>query len=352
MCVAEEASGDRPALAWEALGSAATVAYQSGTPASRQAVDRALALLERQGPPPPGQAPGIDVNVLRLWISASADPIGRRDQLLPYLRKIVGSPIDEPSLWRVASAAWLLDESDLAITLLEDAMRRLRAPGVRGTSGGSLTVLGWAYIDTGRWDEALDVAAEAAGIAEANNMEIVAASADVITATVLALRADCGGARWHAARALATVDPAECGVVTARARRASASRLSPTGATCKRSPSSRAVQRGRRTAAQLRLLLGVADLAAAAVHADRRMEGSDVIERALGRLDGRASARLEQLIARARGILADHRTQRPISRRRWLTRPGTSGRSSGRSSGSTTANGCAAAAGSTTPRSY
>ena len=51
--------------------------------------------------------------------------------------------------------------------------------------------------------------------------------------------------------------------------------------------------------------LGVADLAAAAVRADRRMEGRDVIERALSRLDGRASARLEQLIARARGILAD-----------------------------------------------
>jgi DNA-binding CsgD family transcriptional regulator len=50
--------------------------------------------------------------------------------------------------------------------------------------------------------------------------------------------------------------------------------------------------------------LGVADIAAAAVHADRRMEGQDVIERALSHLDGPASPRLEQLIARARGILA------------------------------------------------
>ena len=50
--------------------------------------------------------------------------------------------------------------------------------------------------------------------------------------------------------------------------------------------------------------LGVADLAAAAVRADRRMEGCDVIDHALGRLDGIASPRLEQLIARARGILA------------------------------------------------
>ena len=70
--VAEEASRDLPALAWDALGSAATVAYQSGLPASRQAVSRTLDLLERQDPPPPGRTPGIDV--LRLWIRASADP--------------------------------------------------------------------------------------------------------------------------------------------------------------------------------------------------------------------------------------------------------------------------------------
>jgi len=51
--VAEDASRDQPALAWDALGSAATVAYQSGLPASRQAVGRALGLLERQGRRPP-----------------------------------------------------------------------------------------------------------------------------------------------------------------------------------------------------------------------------------------------------------------------------------------------------------
>ena len=226
-------------------------------PASRQAVSRALDLLERQGPPPPGRAPGIDVNALRLWIRASTDPIGSRNQLLPYLRKIAGSPIEEPSLWRIASAAWLLDESDLAITLLQDAMQRLRAPGVRGTSGGSLTVLGWAYIDTGRWDEALDVAAEAAGLAEANQMELVAASADVITATVLALRGDSGAARRHAGQG-------------ARHRRSGRMRAGGRpGPACPRRrgsrrrqlppsvhPAPRAVQRGRHAAAQLRLLPG------------------------------------------------------------------------------------------------
>src|ERR1700722_1900870 len=303
--VAEEASRDLPALAWDALGSAATVAYQSGTPASRHAVSRTLGLLERQGPPSPGRAPGIDINALRLWIHASTDPIGSRNQLLPDLRRIVGLPIEEPSLWRIASTAWLLDESDLAITLLQDAMQRLRAPGVRGTSGGSLTVLGWAYIDTGRWDEAQEVAAEAAGLAEANQMDIVAASADVITATVLALRGDSAAARGHAARALAAVDPAECGPVAPRPRRALGVPALADGNYLQAFPQLRGLFSQDGTPLHnYASYLGVADLAAAAVRADRRMEGRDVIEHALSRLDGGASARLEQLIARARGILA------------------------------------------------
>jgi hypothetical protein len=158
--VAEEASRDLPALAWDALGDAATVAYQSGAPASREAVSRTLDLLEYQGRPPPGPGLGVDVNALKLWIRASTDPIGSRNQLLPVLRKIAGSPLEEPSLWGTASAAFLLDESDLAVGLLQDGLHRLRAPGVRGTSGGALTALGWAYIDTGRWDEALESAAK------------------------------------------------------------------------------------------------------------------------------------------------------------------------------------------------
>jgi DNA-binding CsgD family transcriptional regulator len=298
--VAEDASRDRPALAWDALGSAATVAYQSGMPASRQAVSRALGVLERHGPPP-----GVDVKVLGLWIRASADPIGSRDELLPYLRKIAGAPVAEPSLWRIACAAWLLDESDLAITLLREAMQRLRGPGVRGTSGGTLTVLGWAFIDTGRWDEALDVAAEAADMAEANHMDMIAASADVITATVHALRTDSGAARRHAARALATVDPAECGLVAARARRALGVAALADGSYLEAFTQLRRLFSEDGTPLHnYASYLGVADLAAAAVRADRRTEGGDVIEHALGRLDAGFSARLEQLIARARGILA------------------------------------------------
>ena len=303
--VAEEASRDQPALAWDALADAATVAYHSGTPASREAVSRVLGLLEHQEPGSAGPGPRANTGPHGFWIRACTDPFGSRNQLLPYLREIVGSPIEEPSLWRIAHAACLLDESDLAVRLLQDAMQRLRAPGTQGTSGPGLTALGRAYIDTGRWDEALDVAAEAADLAEANHMEIIAASADLITATVLALRADSGAARRHADRALAIVDPAECGLVAARARRALGIAALADGSYLQ-------------AFTQLRVLfsedgtplhnydsyLGVADLAAAAVRADRRMEGQDILERALSQLHGTASPRLEQLIARARGILA------------------------------------------------
>src|SRR5690348_3884820 len=100
--VAEEASRDLPALAWDALADAATVAYHSGTPASRQAVSRVLGLLEHQEPQSAGHGPRADTGPHRFWIRACTDPFGSRNQLLPYLRKIVGSPIEEPSLWRIA----------------------------------------------------------------------------------------------------------------------------------------------------------------------------------------------------------------------------------------------------------
>ncbi len=167
-------------------------------------------------------------------------------------------------------------------------------------------MLGWAYIDTGRWDEALEVAAEAAGMAEASHMDLVAASADLITATVLALRADSAAARRHAARALATVNPAECGLIAARARRALGVAALADGSYLQAFTQLRGLFSEDGTPLHnYASYLGVADLAAAAVRAGLRLEGCDVIERALSHLHGTASPRLGQLIARARGLLAD-----------------------------------------------
>jgi DNA-binding CsgD family transcriptional regulator/tetratricopeptide (TPR) repeat protein len=305
LSVAEEASPDLPALAWDALSDAAIVFYHSGAPASRQAVRRVLGLLENQESPSADHGSRDEAGAHRLWIRACTDPFGSRSELVRSLRQISRSPLDEPALWRVGSAAWLLDHSDLAITLLQDAMQRLLAPGTQGTSGPGLTALGWLYIDTGRWDEAQEAAAEAAGLAEANQMELVAAAAELIAATVLAMRGDSGAARMHADSALAKADPAESGLVAARARRALGIAALTDGSHLLAFTQLRQLfsEEGA-PVHNVFSYLGVADIATAAVRADRRMEGQDVLERALSHLDGTASPRLEQLIARARGILA------------------------------------------------
>jgi DNA-binding CsgD family transcriptional regulator/tetratricopeptide (TPR) repeat protein len=304
--VAEEASRGQPALAWDALSDAAIVVYHSGTPASCQAVSRVLGVIENQESPSGGHGPRAEAGPHRLWIRACTDPFGSRSELVAFLRQISRSPLDEPALWRIGSAAWLLDESDLGITLLRDAMQRLRAPGTQGTSGPGLTALGWLYIDTGRWDEALEAAAEAGGVAEANQMELVAAAADLIAATVHALRGDSAEARRHADRALATADPAESGFVAARARRALGVAALADGSYLLAFRQLRQLfGEDGVPAHNIFSYLGVADLAAAAVRADRRLEGQAILERALSHLVGTGSPRLEQLIARARGILAD-----------------------------------------------
>jgi DNA-binding CsgD family transcriptional regulator len=296
--VAGEASRDQPALAWDALSDAAIVVYHSGAPDSCLAVSRALAGMENQG--------GAGADSHKLWIRACTDPFGSRSELVASLHEISRSPLDEPALWRVGSAAWLLDESDLAITLLQDAMQRLRAPGSRGTSGPGLTALGWLYVDTGRWDEAQEAAAEAASLAEANQMELVGAAADAIAATVFAFRADSSAARTHADRALATADQADSGLIAARARRALGIAALADGSHLLAFRQLRQLFSEEGVPVHnLFSYLGLADLAAAAVRADRRLDGQDVLERALSQLDGTVSPRLEQLIARARGILAD-----------------------------------------------
>ncbi len=51
--------------------------------------------------------------------------------------------------------------------------------------------------------------------------------------------------------------------------------------------------------------LGVADLAAAAARAERRIEAQDLLERIQATLDGTPSPRLDQLLCRAQGLVQD-----------------------------------------------
>jgi DNA-binding CsgD family transcriptional regulator len=303
LSVAAEAAPDQPALAWDAAGMAATVAHQTGLPeacARARAILDALDALDESA----GHRPARRAEEDRVWIAAITSPFGERSEAVACLRRIAGRALSDPA--KVGGAAWILDETELAVRVLRARLSELRAPGIRGASGAVLSVLEWACVDSGRWDDALAAAREASDIGAAYKMETVAASADLVTATVLAMRGNHDQVAPLLARVLAAVDPSEYRGFAARTWHAAGLD---------------ALAQGNYVAAHARLsrlfavdgpplhhhfsYLAVADLAAAAVRAERRLEARALVERALALVDPAPGPRLTQLAARARGLLAE-----------------------------------------------
>ena len=300
LSVTAEASADMPDVAWNALELAATVAYQTGTRAAREAVLSALSRLEEQVPPgPPGHG-----EEWRMWVRASAEPFGQRLKTVADLHRIAGGTVTDLAI--LGAAAWVLDETELAARLLTEALGRLRAVGVGGRSGAALSALEWVCIDSGRWDEALAAAREASDTAAAYTMESVAASADLAAATVFALRGDQDQVGTHLTSALAAVDPGEYHAFAARARHAAGlAGLADGSYVTAYAQLSQLFDPDGTPLHHHVSYLGLADLAAAAVRAERHLEARTLVERALAQVDPAPGARLEQLAARARGLLAE-----------------------------------------------
>ncbi|MGW2609920.1 AAA family ATPase [Streptomyces mirabilis] len=306
LSVAAEASPKLPAIAWQATWMAATVAHQTGLPEVCAKARAALDLLDsRDGPPPTAEDwPAGRADEYRIWIRACTDPFGERADIVPRLRRTAGGSLSDPGTF--GAAAWVLDETELAVRVLREALSRLRAPGVRGASGGVLSALEWACVDSGRWDDALAAAREAGDIAAAYKMETVAGSADLTTAIVAAMRGEHDQVAPLLARVRAAVDTSEY--------RGFAARIWQTAGLA-------ALAQGNYVTAYAQLsrlfaadgtplhhhfsYLAVADLAAAAVRAERHLEARMLLERALARVDPAPGPRLAQLTARARGLLAE-----------------------------------------------
>lgn len=301
--VAEEASSRLPAVAWKAIGFAGTVAYQSGAPDDRAAVRCALDRMREPDVPAAGWS-AAQAEEQRVWVRACTEPLSAQAETVAELHRITGRPVTD--LATTGAAAWILEETELAVRLLREALDRLRAPGMRGGSGGAVSALQWACVDSGRWDEALATAQLGRDAAAAYRMETVAASADLCTAAVHALRGDHESARSLLASALTYADAMEYRSAAARARHIAGMA---------------AFAEGHFAAAyaQLRHLfgddgeplhhrvsyLGLADLAAAAVRAGREPDARTLVDRVLGPMDAALAPRLHQLAARARGLLAD-----------------------------------------------
>ena len=239
-----------------------------------------------------------------MWIWVCADPFGRRAETVPYVRRIASGTMHD--LARVGGAAWCLDETELAVRVLRQALSQLGAPGVRGTSGAVLSCLEWACVDSGRLDEALDAARRAGDIAAAYKMETVAAQADLVAATVAAMRGEDGQVAPLLARVLAGADEAVYRGFAARARHAAGLAALAQGRYV-----TAYAQLSRQFAADGTPLhyhfsyYAIADYAAAAARAERRLEARNQVERALALAGPGPGPRLEQLAARARALLAD-----------------------------------------------
>jgi len=302
--VAQQASSRLPVIASHALGLAATVAYQTGNPSGREELLSTLDRLKDPVPRPPDW-PADHADQQRVWIRASMDPFGQKAETILLLHRVADRTRDDQA-GAIGAAAWLLDETELAVQLMQGTLSRLRAPGMRARSGGTLSALQWACIDSGRWDEALAVAPEAADTAAAYKMETVAASADLGTATVLALRGDQDRVQALLARALALLDPEQYRAFTARARHAAG--LAALADSSYLAAYGQLSQLFRTDGTPLHYhisYLGIADLAAAAARAERHLETRALVERALALVDPAPGPRFEQIAARARGLLAE-----------------------------------------------
>jgi DNA-binding CsgD family transcriptional regulator len=306
LAVAAEALPRRPDLAWDATGLAATVAHQTGIPEACARVRAALDALEAPGAPRPSARgwPASRPCEERVWIRACTDPFGARADTVPGLHRVARGSLSDPS--KVGGAAWILDETELAIRVLRETLSRLRAPGVRGASGAVLSVLEWACVDSGRWDDALAAAREASNIAAAYRMETVGGSADLTTATVAAMRGDHDHVGPLLSQVRAAVDTSEYRGFAARIHHAAG-----LAAIARGSYVGAFAQLSRLFAADGTPLhhhfsyLGIADLAAAAARAGRRLEARATVEHALALIGPAPGSRLGQLAARARGLVAD-----------------------------------------------
>jgi DNA-binding CsgD family transcriptional regulator len=307
LSVAADALLTHPTIAWDAVGVTAILVHQSGHPDVRAKVRAALSGLDRAGAkvPDTDDWPASSTEEARSWIRACTDPFDDRTEMVSRLKRMAGRALlSDPG--KIGAAAWSLDEPELAVQVLRQALTKLRAPGVRGASGAVLSCLQWACADSGRWDEALAAAREAADIAAAYKMQAVAANSHLVTATIAAMRGEQEQVAPLLARVLADVDEAVYRGFAARVRHAAGLA---------------ALAEGRNVAADAQLsrefapdgtplhyqfsYYAIADYAAAAARAERRLEAANRVDRALAMAGPAPGPRLEQLAARARGLLAD-----------------------------------------------
>jgi DNA-binding CsgD family transcriptional regulator len=285
--LAREAAAPDPAAAWGSLGLAATAAYLDGDPGVRRDLTDAATGLS------PAGDDGIQAE--RVWVLAVA---GRLAEAGALFRRLRGTVLG----LNAGAAAWLLDQTTDAITLLQGAREAIDDPQARAASCGPLAALGWAYLDAGRWDDALELVGQLPP-----GTDTAPSAGIIIAATIEAARGNTSRARTLISEALAA-DLGHSRLVTARARHALGLAALADGDYATAFHHLRHLFAEDGTPYHFHAsYLAAGDLALAAVRSGHRLEGRDLLKRISAGRTG-SSPRLGQLLARADGILADPST--------------------------------------------
>ncbi len=284
-----------PALAWASLRVAATVTFIADDGAGRCGVMRLLRQLEDAEPPT-----SVAALADQMWIRTATDPHLAHLQLAEIVG-LAGRVGDAIELTAVGASAWLAGQPDLAVRCLRGAHTGALAPRFGGLAS---TALCWAFVESGRWDEAVDAAVTMSCSAAVADVPVVARIADLVIATVAARRGQLAAGRERLRSAAELAD--------FRDRPALAAWIHHVAGSI-------ALAENRNTTAYAELAelfdesglplhayasyLALADYAEAAVLTGRIQQARDHLNRIVGQLPGSAGPRLTQLVAHADAVL-------------------------------------------------
>jgi DNA-binding CsgD family transcriptional regulator len=292
--IAEDMAVASPSTALDALLLAAVLRFYSGDESQQREIARLLPRV----PVRPADEP------LRHWARIVSDPRGGGQEAAPLLPAMIGAAARQPErLVALAIAAWMLDETPLAIRTFDEAAISWRVQGPLPHALGGAAAM--ACLDYGRWAQAREICATIGRLAAAANLDHARACAHAVDAIVLAFQGETTQARTLAEEALRLIDPEQSRSVAVYARRALAAAAAAEG------DHETAYQQARMTfdadGAPVHYHASypaLPELVEAALRSDHVTDAATIVERAGRDLERGCSPRRRSLLHRSQALIA------------------------------------------------
>ncbi|MGH3584209.1 MAG: helix-turn-helix domain-containing protein, partial [Mycobacterium sp.] len=236
----------------------------------------------------------------RIWIRAATDP-HLAHLRLPEIIGLAGRVGDSVGLTAVGASAWLAGEPDLAVRCLRGAHTGALAPRFGGLAS---TALSWAFVESGRWDEAVEAAAAMSSSAAVAGVPVVARIADLVIATVAARRGQTATSRQRLKSAAELADFRDRPALAAWIHHVAGSiALAENQDTTAYAELAELFDESGLPLHAYASYLALADYAEAAVLTGRVEQARAQLTRIMGHLPRSVSPRLTQLVAHADAVL-------------------------------------------------